>query len=137
MGTEFYIYSVDDLYEQFEKAKKNGALDAELDAISEQIISTEYRNNPEQMRRMMILKHLEPYRHYTFAELMQMHDKSTLDKKLLNIKINFSTFVDRFERENTNITEFGSQLEFSKKIKIITDKFIEYVREQQQQQTSI
>ena len=138
MGTEFYIYSVDDLYEQFEKAKKNGALDAELDAISEQIISTEYRNNPEQMRRMMILKHLEPYRHYTFDELMRMHDKAILDKNLLNIKINFSTFVDRFERENTNITEFGSQLEFSKKIKIITDKFIEYVREQQQQQqTSI
>jgi hypothetical protein len=130
MGTEFYIYSVDDLYAQFDKAKKNGGSDAELDAISEQIITTEYRNNPTQMQRMLILKQLEPYRHYTFDELMRLQEKTLLNKDLLQIKINFSTFVDRFERENTNIIEFGSQLEFDKKINIITEKFKEYVREQ-------
>jgi len=130
MGTEFYIYSVDDLYAQFDKAKKNGGSDAELDAISEQIITTEYRNNPTQMQRMLILKQLEPYRHYTFDELMRLQEKTLLNKDLLQIKINFSTFVNRFERENTNIIEFGSQLEFDKKINIITEKFKEYVREQ-------
>lgn len=131
MGTEFYIYSVDDLYAQFQKAKSNGASDGELNAISEQIISTEYRNNPVQMQRMQILKQLEPYRHYTFDELMRLQDKSLLNKTLLEIKINFSTFVDRFERENTNIIEFGSQLEFAKKISIITETFEKYVKEQQ------
>lgn len=128
MGTEFYIYSIDDLYAQFEKAKKNGASDAELDAISNQLISTEYRNDPTQMQRMMILKQLEPYRHYTFDELIKLQEKSLLDNEMLQIKINFSTFVDRFERENTNIIEFGYQLEFAKKIEIITDKFKEYAK---------
>lgn len=130
MGTEFYIYSVEELYNNYKIAKENGASEAELDNISMQIISTEYRNNPLQMQRAFILKQLEPYRHYTFNDLMSLQQNGLVDKTLLLIKLNFTTFVDRFERENTNIIEFGSQLEFATKIKIITDKFIDYVNEQ-------
>lgn len=119
MGTEFYVYSVGDLYDQFKRAKENGASDNELNAISEQIITTEYRNNPLQMERMLILKHLEPYRHYTFDELMTLQDKTLLDDELLQIKLNFSSYIDRFERENTNVTEFASQIDFNNKISII------------------
>lgn len=126
MGTEFYIYSVANLYEKFAQAKKNGASDSELDAVSDQILATEYRNNPTQLQRMLVLKQLEPYRHYTFDELLKLHDKELLDKNLLKVKINFSTFVDRFERENTNIVEFGSQLDFDTKINIITKKMLDY-----------
>lgn len=131
MGTEFYVYSVADLYDQFKKAKENGASDNELNAISEQIIATEYRNNPMQMERMLILKHLEPYRHYTFDELMELNDKSLLDDELLQIKINFSSYIDRFERENTNVTEFASQLDFNSKISIIFKTLQSYVKTKQ------
>lgn len=134
MGTEFYIYSIDDLYQQYKMAKDNGASEAQLDAISQQIIETENRNNPVQMQRMIILKQLEPYQHYTRNELITMSDKRLIDPDLMRIKINFNSFVDRFERENTNIIEFGSQLPMDQKIKIITDKFKEYGREQQIQQ---
>jgi hypothetical protein len=130
MGTEFYIYSVGDLYAQYKQAKENGASEAVLDSIGDQIIETEYRNDSQEMQRMLILKHLEPYRHYTFDELMKLQEKQLLNQDSLIIKINFSTFVDRFERENTNIIEFGSQLDFDKKIDIINEKFKEYVREQ-------
>lgn len=126
MGTQFYIYSVDDLYAMFDKAKKNGASDYILDSISDQIVSTEYKNDPIEMQRMLTLKHLEPYRHYTLEDLLKLSDKNMLDEKLFQIKINFSTFIDRFERENTDIVEFGSQLDFNRKITIISDKLKEY-----------
>lgn len=129
LGTEFYVYSVDDLYDQYKQAKESGASNAVLDQIQDQIIETEYRNDSQKMQRMLILKHLEPYRHYTFNELMDLQHKELLNPELLEIKINFSTFVNRFERENTNIIEFAVQLEFNSKIDIITDKFKEYVRE--------
>jgi hypothetical protein len=61
---------------------------------------------------------------------MKLQEKQLLNQDSLKIKINFSTFVDRFERENMNIIEFGSQLDFDKKISIINEKFKEYVREQ-------
>lgn len=129
-GTEFYVYTLSDLYLLYETAKKNGASEATLDVIYTQIIETEYRNNPIQLQRMLILKHLEPYRHFSLDEILKLDDKGLLNKDLLLIKINFNSFVDRFERENTNIIEFGSQLEFDKKVEIITEKFKEYGKEQ-------
>lgn len=130
MGTEFYIYTVADLYAQFKTAKENGATMAELDAIADQVAATEYRNNPVQMQRMSTLRHLEPYRHFTLDEVLKMDAAALIDKDLLLIKINFNTFVDRFERENINIVEFGALIEFSTKIETITKKFLDYVRDQ-------
>ena len=48
----------------------------------------------------------------------------------LRIKVNFASFIDRFERENINIIEFGAQLDFDAKIRIIYNKLLEYVKEQ-------
>lgn len=130
LGTEFYIYSIEDLYTQFSQAKTNGASEAQLDTITEQIIATENKNNPVQLQRMLILKQLEPYRHYTRLELSTLELDNFLDPELMIIKINFTTFVDRFERENTNIIEFGSQLPFNKKIDIILNEFKKYGSQQ-------
>ena len=123
-GTDFYILNVDDLYGQYELAKKNGASDAQLDLIYDQIINTEYRNNPQQVQRMLILKQLEPYRHLTNDELIKFKD--VLDPDLVRIKLNFSSYIDRFERENMNITDFGAKTTFDKKINTITQELLKY-----------
>jgi hypothetical protein len=136
MGTEWYIYSIADLYAQYKQAKENGGSESELDAINEQILATEYKNNPAQLERMLILRQLEPYTHYTFEELMSLKGENLLNEELLNIKINFNTFVDRFERENLNIVEFGSQLDFNKKIEIITKEFKKYGTEKRSEPVS-
>ena len=130
-GTEFYLYSADDLQKIYTEAKRAGASEARLDMISDQIIATENRNNPIQMQRMFLLKQLEPYRHLTLSEMQSLLNKSLIDPVMMLIKINFATFVDRFERENINIIEFGSSLPLDKKINIINQKFIEYAKEQQ------
>lgn len=130
-GTEFYLYSVSDLQQIYNDAKKSGASEARLDMISDQIIATENRNNPLQMQRMYLLKQLEPYRHLTLSELQGLASKQFIDPILMLIKINFATFVERFERENINIIEFGSALSLAEKIKIINEKLKEYAKEQQ------
>ena len=131
-GTEFYLYSTEDLQTIYNEAKKSGASEARLDMIADQIIATENRNNPLQMQRMFLLKQLEPYRHLTLSELQGLANRQLIDPIMMLIKINFATFVDRFERENINILEFGSALPLDRKIDIITQKFIEYAKEQQQ-----
>lgn len=130
-GTEFYLYSVEDLQTIYDNAKKSGASEARLDFISDQIIATENRNNPQQMQRMFLLKQLEPYRHLTLNELQSLANKQLIDPILFLIKINFANFVDRFERENINIMEFGNALTLNRKIEVITNKFKDYVKEQQ------
>lgn len=130
-GTEFYLYSTEILQTIYNEAKKSGASEARLDMIADQIIATENRNNPLQMQRMFLLKQLEPYRHLTLSEMQGLANRQLIDPILMLIKINFATFVDRFERENINIMEFGNALPLNRKIEIINQKFVEYAKEQQ------
>ena len=128
-GTEFYVFTVTELYSKYKQAKENGASNSELDAISQQILEVEYRNNPLVLQRMLILKQLEPYPHKTLDEVLKLYEKGLLDEKLVKLKINFNTLVDRFERENINIIEFASKKPLRDKINIITNKLLEYVTE--------
>lgn len=132
-GTEFYVFTVKELYNKYEQAKTNGASESELDAITQQILEVEYRNNPLVLQRMLILKQLEPYPHKTLDEVLKLHEKKLLNENYVKLKINFSTLVERFERENINIIEFASARAFSEKIKLITDKLLDYVREENDQ----
>lgn len=128
-GTEFYVFTVAELYSKYKQAKENGASNSELDAISQQILEVEYRNNPLVLQRMLILKQLEPYPHKTLDEVLKLFEKNLLDEKLVKLKINFNTLIDRFERENINIIEFASKKPLRDKINIITKKLLEYVAE--------
>ena len=130
-GTEFYVFTVKELYDKYKQAKDNGASEAELDAISQQIIEVEYHNNPLVMQRMIILKQLEPYPHKTQNEVVTLFDKGLLDKNKVILKLNFSSYIDRFERENINIIAFGTNLSLRDKVNTIYKKLLEYVTEEQ------
>lgn len=125
-GTEFYLYDASELRNRYKTAKESGASEAELDALQNQIIETEYRNNPTQLRRMLILAELEPYRHLTRNEVLDLYGRNLISENELRIKLNFANFVRRFERENTNILEFGTQIPFDQKISVIISKLNEY-----------
>lgn len=136
-GTEFYLFSTDELRAQYKAAKESGMSEAELDALHQQIIETEYRNNPQMLQRMVILSELEPYRHLTRDEVQALVDKGLATREELIVKLNFADYVRRFERENMNIIEFGSATTFENKIDKIRGRLMDYAREQAaQQQTS-
>lgn len=128
-GTEFYVFTVSELYAKYKQAKENGASNSELDAISQQIIEVEYRNNPLLLQRMLILKQLEPLPHKTFDEVLSLQEKGLVSDTIVKLKLNFTSYIDRFERENMNIIEFGSKLPLREKINIINNKLIEYAND--------
>lgn len=132
-GTEFYLYDANELRQRYKSAKEAGASEGELDALQNQIIETEYRHNPTQMQRMLILSELEPYRHLTRQEILDLYGKNLISEDELRVKLNFASYVRRFERENVNILEFGTQVPFDKKISVITNKFFDYARENRNQ----
>lgn len=134
MGTDFYLYTTEELTKQYQEAKAAGATDYQLDAIQDQIIETENKGNPMALQRANILKQLEPYRHQTRKEVLEMLGKGFGDKELIAVKLNFSTFVLRFERENTNIVEFGNALTFDKKISIILKTLKSYGQSEYQRE---
>ena len=127
-GTEFYVYTVKELYDKMDQAKSNGASDAELDAITQQIIEVEYKNNPLLMQRMLLLKQIEPYPHKTQDQILSLYEKGLADKYKVLIKLNFSSYIDKFERENINIIAFGINIPIKQKIEIIYNKLLEYAK---------
>ena len=128
-GTEFYLFTSDELRERYKKAKEAGMSEADLDALLQQIIETEYRHNPQQMQRMIILSDLEPYRHLTRNEVQGLYEKQLVSLEDLMIKLNFADFIRRFERENMNIITFGENIDYDKKIATIKERLAEYARE--------
>lgn len=126
-GTEFYMFSAAELRERYKIAKANGASEAELDALHQQVLETEYRHNPTQLQRMIILSDLEPYQHLTRDEVVSLYEKGHVSAAELAIKLDFTSLVKRFERENANILEFGTAVPYQQKIKIILKTFKNYV----------
>ena len=136
MGTEFYIVTVNDLYKEYDNAKKSGASEFQLDSIMDRIIATENKTNQLMFQRAIVLKHLEPYRHNTKEELLSLYDKGLIDETKMKIKLNFSTYIDRFERENINITEFGINIPFDARIDRIMEELINYANEDKEKSTA-
>lgn len=128
-GTEFYLFSTDELRERYKTAKESGMSESELDALHQQIIETEYRNNPQQLQRMLILAELEPYRHLTRNEVQALYDKGLVSIEEYLVKLNFADFIRRFERENMNIIEFGSAGAYDTKINTIRERLMAYASE--------
>ncbi len=128
-GTEFYLSNATELRERYKVAKESGGSEAELDAMQNQILETEYRNNPTQLQRMLILSELEPYRHLTRNEVLDLYGRQIIDETDMRIKLDFANFVRRFEREYLNILEFGYNMPYNSKIKFIINKFKEYASE--------
>ena len=133
-GTEFYLSTATQLRERYETARKSGASEADLDAMQNQIIETEYRNNPTMLQRMLILGELEPYRHLTREEVVALYDKGLISEEDLQVKLNFASFIRRFEREYLNIIEFGGSMPFRSKIDFITNKLKDYGSESKKTQ---
>lgn len=128
-GTEFYLVDSTQLRERYKVAKESGASEAELDSLQNQIIQTEYRHDQTQLQRMLILAELEPYRHLTIDEVMKLQEKQLISDDELRVKLNFANYIRRFERENTNILEFGTQIPYTQKIKVINQKLYDYASE--------
>ena len=102
--------------------------------MQNQILQTEYRNDPTTLRRMMILSELEPFRHLSRTEVADLFSKNLVSETDLRIKLNFPTFVRRFERENMNVLEFGNAIPYQRKIETITAEFRRYAEEMKPEQ---
>lgn len=128
-GTEFFDINPQKARQDYKLAKESGASEAELDALQDKIIESEYRNNPVLKQRMMLLADLEPYRHLSIDEVVDKFEKQIISREDMLMKINFSTFVKRFERENINVNEFGLALPYYERIEKIKERFKTYVKE--------
>ena len=125
-GTEFYLYSADEVLAMYQEAQAAGLDDVVLDMLQEQFWATKYRNNPEAQQRTECLLHLEPFRHLSKKEVREMYSAGQVEYEEFYLKQNFSSLIMRFERENTDLLSFGSAISFGAKIARIREILLSY-----------
>ena len=125
-GDQFFLKSVTDLMEEYKLAKQSGQPDEEIDQIYRQILVTKYKGNDDRIERAWILYNLNPEPHKTVDQSRLLVSDGVLDKPDFVIKARFSNFVARFEREQTNVLDFGRELKFDDKINRINEILLSY-----------
>lgn len=125
-GTDFFTQSVESLTKLYKSRKETGASVAELDALRKSIIETEHKTNPIELQRALILNDIEPLRLESVKEAEDLYRDGIIDLTTFLFKLNFASYVDKFERENMNVIEFASAVPYDKKIDILTQKLYEY-----------
>lgn len=129
LGSRFFLYSPDELRELRKAALESGASEADLDALQRQTIEAEYKNSPLELQRMTILSDLEPFVGLSREEVSNLREQGLISTQDYMVKVNFPAYVRRFERENTNITEFGIAIPFNDRV----NKILEVLRSYAQQ----
>ena len=111
-GKRFFVKSTFMIEEEYKNAKIAGIPNSTLNEILDELIHTKYENNPNALKRSLILKEIEPFPTYTAMELLELG----VDAIDLNIKIYFNDYIERFEREYAELLVYKSGLDFSKKV---------------------
>ena len=76
-----------------------------------------------------MLLELDPLPLYSEDEAIALFDKNAINRATLNLKLNFSRFVNRFETENVSVTEFGENLDMRQRLLRIREILNQYNNE--------
>lgn len=125
-GKQYFVRGIDMIVKEYQSAKEAGSPDYQLNNLIAELNFTKFDNNPMALQRSVILNELEPFQTYTLKELVDIGLATPED---MIIKQYFNDFIERFEREETNVVDFMSNGTFENKINKINDKLKEYAQD--------
>jgi hypothetical protein len=128
-GTEFYLHEPGELLDMYQKAREAGVNDKVLDMLHSEYYEVKYKNNPQELKRVRIMSDLDPFRHLSKQQVKEMYEAGQIEYSDYMLKMNFSTLIARFERENTSLLLFAEALEYSAKISRILQVLTSYIEQ--------
>ena len=135
-GTEFYLHTEDEFIMFYLKLKEKGIGNEILDAIQDEYYKAKFRDNKGKLDRILTIKHLDPLRHVDADRVQTMRDENDVSWEMYITKLNLTSFVMRFEREQgVDIVKFGENLDFNEKVNIINEQIKTYIDEYRSKET--
>jgi hypothetical protein len=126
-GTEFYLFSPEQILEMYTQAREAKLDFGILDMLQEQYYETKYRNNPDQLQRSKIIIDLDPFRHLTPEEAKDLYNSNMCSREDYYLKANFSTLLGKFEREQLPVLDFAEGQTYDRKIALILEGLKMYI----------
>jgi hypothetical protein len=108
---------------------RNNQLDAAvLDNLQYLYYQTRFRRQTLELERVNITLALDPARHATPDQVMGMYQAGILSREDYAYKVNTSSLLDRFERENGPLTEYQADNEdYGRRIEAIRAIVYSYI----------
>lgn len=119
-GTSHYILTPSIILEAYQSAVKNELPDFILDLIMKKYLQSKYKNNPKGYNRAYILSQLEPFKHLKKTQVAEMYKAGVIPFEDYVLKMNFSSLLNRFEREITTLEAYSMDKDFASVIDEIT-----------------
>jgi hypothetical protein len=135
VGKKYQIETVDELKARYKLAKEAGYPDSVLFGLLEDIVYTEYADDPMELEYNRIKLYLEPVPTRSTSEVQQWLFQRAEDAELQALftrKRNLNDYVARFERENGPLVQFGVRQPFATRIDTILATFTLYDNERKQ-----
>ena len=128
-GTEWYLVGEDQLQERYKNALEIGLPIEEVDMIYNQLVETKYKGNSSKISKLKIVNELNPLSYISSEQKINKLANGVISKKEFLFSERLTIFVDRFEKENGSIVEFGEEIDYSEKIKKIVEQINKYTDE--------
>lgn len=125
-GTEFYLATPEEILKQYREGVAASDSPIVLTMLQDQYYETKHRHNPSHMSRVEILNSLEPLRHVPRSEVTAMLEMGAIEFEEYYLKINFASLIDKFERENVDVRQFGLALDYKSRIQAILKTLYAY-----------
>ena len=135
-GNEFYLMNENEALSFYVAAREVQLPDYILDILLGEYYKTKFRFDKKGFERMKVLMNVEPLKHITKAKAVEMADKGLLNETDLKLKMDFGSYVQRFERENGSVADFGVNMDtgvgrdtFAARVAKIKEVMITYIPE--------
>lgn len=106
-GSEFYLMSENEALSFYVAARDVQLPDYILDILLGEYYKTKFRFDRKGFERMKVLMNVEPLKHITKVQAVEMAGGGYVNGTDLRLKMDFGSYVQRFERENGNVADFG------------------------------
>lgn len=133
-GSQFYLTDEYALLDTLSVAKDKGVPDAVVSDITRQYFDTKYRADSQTKKRMKIVLDIDPFPSKSMEDVWKIYKESPelIDQEDMYVKMHLDGLLQRFERENVPLVDFGNQYEYFEKIEIINKTIRGYASQQKQ-----
>lgn len=136
LGDQYFLHSVSELNEIYKQQKENGYPEFQLSLTRQKIIQTKYKDDPNALKKAEFLSLVEPLQGKNLTEINTIRKDSpgVISDQDYEIKINFDSFVKRFEVEvmpiNTLLEQVkDEQITIERAITEFNQRLISYANE--------
>ena len=130
LGNEFFLYSADDALARYNEGKKEGFDAATLDSLYLHYLQTIHRLDEEALERARMLSELDPVRHVSLKEAIELKNAGGLSARDLTLKSRLSSLIARFERLNGPVQLFASGIDSALRVDKVRAALLTYIEEE-------